>query len=152
MSPTTTLEPTTHKPWRPRHLLQSDVFVLVAITVLALAAMLVVRAAPVHDRSLTFVNPTTYALGVEVSGPASGWLPLTTVDRESTLTVDHVFDQGDTWRVRFSGQALDGGSMVVTRADLEAAGWKITVPDDVGQRLAANGATPSPQHTAVPAR
>ena len=82
---------------------------------------------------------------------AQGWLALTTVDRESTTTVDRVFDQGDTWRVRFSGQALDGGTMVITRADLQQAGWKIAVPDDVGQRLTSNGATPSPLHTSVPA-
>jgi hypothetical protein len=146
MSPTTILEPTTHKPWRPRHLLQNNVVVLVAISVVSLASMLLAREAPVHERSLTITNPTQYALGVEVAGSDTGWLPLTAVDRQQTTTVNQVFDQGDTWRIRFSGQARDGGTMTISKSDLERQGWTITVPNDVGDRLAAAGAVESPKH------
>ena len=146
MSPTTILEPTTGRPWRPRELLQNNAVVIIGIGVIALLAMLFVRAAPVHDRTVTVTNPTVYELGVEVSGPDSGWVPIGTVDREATLTVNHVYDEGATWRIRFSGQGVDGGSMQMSRTDLESNGWQVTVPDAVNNQLTNGGATASPKH------
>jgi hypothetical protein len=146
MSPTTILEPTTHKPWRPRQLLQNNVVVLVAISVVSLALMLVAREAPVHERSLTITNPSVYALDVDVAGTDTGWVSVATVDRESTTTVSQVFDQGDTWRVRFSGQARDAGTITMSQSDLQRQNWTITVPTDITDHLAATGTIASPKH------
>jgi hypothetical protein len=146
MSPTTILEPTTHKPWRPRHLLQSNAVVLVAVSVLSFAAMLFAREAPVHPRSLTITNPSVYALGVEVAGADTGWADLTTVDRESTATVSQVFDEGTTWRLRFSGQGRDAGTITMSEDDLQRQNWTITVPTDITDHLVAAGTAESPKH------
>src|SRR5262249_37757469 len=102
--------------------------------------------APVHERSLTITNPSVYEMGVEVAGSDSGWLPIATVDRESTMTVDKVFDEGDSWHIRFAGQGREGGTIVLSRADLQNAGWHVTAPDDIANNLASTGATESPKH------
>jgi hypothetical protein len=78
--------------------------------------------------------------------PDSGWVSIATVDRESTLVINHVYDEGATWRVRFSGQARDGGNIEMSRADLENNGWRLTVPNDVADQLTNAGATASPEH------
>ena len=55
-----------------------------------------------------------------------------------------MIDQGSTWMFHFTAQGKDGGEIRIERADLAAGGWRITVPERVGQRLRSAGAPPSP--------
>ncbi|MGQ0617799.1 MAG: hypothetical protein ACT4PW_12550 [Acidimicrobiia bacterium] len=94
---------------------------------------------------LQISNPTAYAITVEVDdGQAQGLLPVAVIDRRASRAFEHVIDQGDTWVFHFSGQGRDGGELRLGRAELEAAGWSIQVPDAVGTRLAELGAPPTP--------
>ena len=94
---------------------------------------------------LTYENPTDYALDVEVSsGPGQGWTTAGFVGQRSTGVAEEVPDQGDVWLFRFDSQGETGGDLRLTRAELEAAGWKVTIPAEVGRRLAEAGAPPTP--------
>jgi len=58
--------------------------------------------------------------------------------------VQSVFDQGSSWTFRFSTQDRDLGTVTMSRAELEAAGWLVHVPDGYGQTLTRAGLPPTP--------
>jgi hypothetical protein len=88
-------------------------------------------------------NPTPYTLEVDVTGAdRDGWLPLGPVSPGGRLNLRDVLDNGDRWVVRVATAGVDGGEVVVSRDALERNGWVITIPDEVTNRLAANGAIP----------
>ncbi len=94
---------------------------------------------------ITFENPTVYALDIEVSpGTGTGWTPAGSVRQQSTVDVEEVTDQGDVWLFRFTSQGETGGELRLTRSELEASGWRIVIPPEVGTRLADAGAPPTP--------
>ena len=94
---------------------------------------------------LTYQNPTDYALDVEVSsGPRTGWTTAGHVGQRSTGVANEVVDQGDVWLFRFDSQGATGGELRLTRAELEASGWTVDIPVEVGRRLAEAGAPPTP--------
>jgi hypothetical protein len=55
-----------------------------------------------------------------------------------------VVDQGEVWLFRFDSQGKTGGELRLNRSELEASGWRIAIPDEVGTRLADAGAPPTP--------
>jgi hypothetical protein len=54
-----------------------------------------------------------------------------------------VIDQGEQWVFRFTYGGVDGGELVVPRTELEASGWKVTVPQQFAERMRAAGVGPS---------
>lgn len=93
---------------------------------------------------VTVVNPTLYALDVEVSGAGDhGRVGLGTVPRESTARFDEVVDQGHRWVFRFTSGGEPGGEVKVSRRQLEADRWRLRVPQEVGDRLRTAGLPPS---------
>ncbi len=142
--------PTVTEPQAP-NLSPARVGVLVAVAALAVAAA--VALASLVDLGgrratiprLIYENPTVYALDVEVSpGPGHGWTSAGFVGQRSTGVVEEVPDQGDVWLFRFDSQGETGGELRLSRAELEGAGWKVTIPAEVGRRLAELGAPPTP--------
>ena len=102
-------------------------------------------ATPATVDHVSFVNHTQYAIDVEASGAAhDGWTALATAERQRTTSAQAVVDQGRTWVFRFTSQGFSGGELRFTKDALARAGWKIDIPDAVGRRLAAEGATPTP--------
>ena len=94
---------------------------------------------------ITFENPTAYALDIEVSpGTGTGWTSAGSVRQKSTSEVHEVVDQGDVWLFRFDSQGATGGEVRLTRDELEASGWMVSIPAEVGTRLAETGAPPTP--------
>lgn len=94
---------------------------------------------------ITFENPTNYALDIEVSpGPGAGWTSAGSVRQRSTGDVHEIPDQGDVWVFRFDSQGESGGELRLSRTELEASGWRVAIPHEVGQRLAQEGAPPTP--------
>ena len=94
---------------------------------------------------VTYENPTEYALDVEVSsGRGDGWATAGFVAQRSTGIAEEVPDQGDVWVFRFRSQGQTGGELHLNRSELEASAWTITIPPDVGRRLAEAGAPPTP--------
>jgi hypothetical protein len=117
--------------------------------VLAIASVLVVGIVlldgPARVDHLTINNPTDYDLTIQLaSGPDQAWLPFAVMGLRSTREFHDVLDQGDSWEFRFRAQGQDGGDITVTRAQLEADGWQVTVPEVVVTQLQLLGAPKSP--------
>jgi hypothetical protein len=145
MNPPTVVQPDTSNR-AGRHL---GVGVGIAVVALALAVVLTflvgLSSGPGTVSRITFENPTPYALDIEVSpGTGTGWTSAGSVRQQSTADVAEVIDQGDVWQFRFDSQGSSGGEVRLTRAELEASGWTVVIPAEVGTRLAQAGAPPTP--------
>jgi hypothetical protein len=117
--------------------------------VIAIAAVLVVGvvllAGPARIDHLTVANPTDYDVSIQLaSGTNDAWLPFAVVGQRSTQQFRDVLDQGDTWVFRIRAQGQDAGDVTVTRAELAAAGWQMTVPASVTAQLQGLGIPASP--------
>lgn len=133
---------------RPRPATSPVALGQMAVVALGAILLVVLGVRLVGDRpsfvsELTVVNPTVYKLNVDLEGDGRGRLGLGTVRREQSWTFEQVIDQGATWVFRFSYGGVPGGELTMTRARLEAEGWQITVPADVGERLRLVGLRPS---------
>jgi len=94
--------------------------------------------------SVTVSNPYRWHSEVDVGPPdGSRWVGLGRVSRESSRTFADVIDPGDQWVFRFAYSGIDSVELAISRSELEAAGWKVTVPDDFSERLETIGETPS---------
>jgi hypothetical protein len=145
MNPPTAVRPDTANRAR-RHLgLGAVVVAVVLATAIALTFLVDLSAGPATVPRITFENPTPYALDIEVSpGTSTGWTSAGSVRQQSTAEVREVVDQGDVWVFRFDGQGASGGEVRMTRSELEASGWRVAIPVEVGSRLAEAGAPPNP--------
>ena len=145
MNPPTTIEPRTAAANRRRITLGLGILALATATVIGLTVLVGLSGGPATVASITFENPTAYALGIEVSpGEGRGWTSAGFVRQKSTAVVEEIGDQGDVWLFRFDSQGQTGGELRLTRSELEAAGWRVVIPETVGQRLADTGAPPTP--------
>lgn len=143
--PTVPGRPPAYRRWNLRDL----TIVVLAVAMIAVA-MTMVRLPPTVDR-LTVVNPTPYALDVDVKdGPDSAWTPVGVAEERSTQVAEQVLDQGDQWVFRFQGQGAQSDELRFTRRQLEEANWRIEIPQAVTQRLADAGAPPNPGAPANP--
>lgn len=96
-------------------------------------------------KRVAVVNPTPYHLEVEVIGSnRTNSVTLGAIGREQTRTFEEILDQGHEWTFRFTSGYSDGGETKISRKDLAAAHWKITVPEAVAERLSLAGVPPSP--------
>jgi hypothetical protein len=99
---------------------------------------------PSYVDDITVVNPHPWDVGVDVTGAErDGWLGMGTVDRTASHAFGQVIDQGEQWVFRFTYSGVDGGELVVTRNELEASDWKVTVPELFAERMRASGLGPS---------
>ena len=105
-----------------------------------MALLLSASRTPSYVDEVTVVNPHQWDVGVEVTGAQrDGWLGMGTVDRTASHGFAQVIDQGKHWVFRFSYAGVDGGELVVPRSELEASGWKVTVPEHFAERMRAAG-------------
>jgi len=125
---------------RDRRQIAGDVLLAVAALVTVVCASLLDRP-PAVVHHLAIANPTLFQVEVDVRTEAEGalWLPLGGIRRESTRTVEEVLDQGPRWVFRFSYGGYETGELAISRAELRRAGWRLTIPSEVGERLAAAG-------------
>jgi hypothetical protein len=145
MNPPTVLRPETPGRSRRRFGLGLGVVALLVAGAVAMTFLVGLSSGPGTVARITYDNPTVYGLGVEVSSEAeSGWVFAGFVAPRSTGVAEDVIDQGDVWLFRFDSQGEIGGEVRLTRAELEAANWQVTVPAHVGARLAELGAPPTP--------
>ena len=93
---------------------------------------------------LTVENPTAFDITVEVAGgDRTGWTGIGAVRRQLEDNLEEIADPGRTWIFRFSYAGYEGGEVEMSRADLRAAGWRLTVPAEVGETLSSAGFVPS---------
>lgn len=98
---------------------------------------------PSVDR-LTITNTSRYAVQVDLSDDdRDSWLNLGALGREATRQPREVLDPGSVWVFRFTYGGRDAGELEVRRSELRDAGWKVTVPPEVGDRLSREGFPPS---------
>ena len=117
------------------------IIAIIVVVAVLMAASLEWLDEPNHVSRVTIANPSEYALDVAVtSGGRHGWLALSGVPVGATRDFHDVLDQDNTWVFSFRALGRDGGEMSMTRADLDASGWNITVPGQVLDRLRAAGA------------
>ncbi len=93
---------------------------------------------------ITVVNPTQYNVQIDVTGLSrDGWLSLGGVRRETTKHLYEVIDQGNRWIFHFHYAGQDAGELSMSKAELRAGDWRLSIPPGVGARLRAAGLTPS---------
>jgi hypothetical protein len=145
MNPPTIVQPDAREKVNRSLRLGVGAAVLCVVAAVALASVVGLSGGPATVPRLTFQNPTAYALDVEVSpGTGTGWTSAGSVRQQSTTDVNEVVDQGEVWLFRFDSQGKTGGELRLNRSELEASGWRIAIPDEVGTRLADAGAPPTP--------
>jgi len=116
----------------------------VGSVLLVAAVMAPAQQLPSFADRLTVVNPTPYHVEIDVRGPGDrSWFSLGGFGRESTRTSYEVIDQGRQWLFRFTSAGQGAGDLVMTRDELRANRWRLTIPDSVADLLAASGRSPS---------
>ena len=117
---------------------------LVLVTALVLFGATRIVRGPRFIGQITFENPTPYAVDIEVAGTSrDGWVPLGTMQQNSSTVAGEVVDQGSTWVFRASAQGVSGGDFVISRSTLQESHWRVTIPSAVDDRLHA-------QHVPIP--
>ena len=145
MNPPTVVRPGTTKPVHRRLGIALAAAVVGLAAAIGLTSIVGLSSGPKTVARITFENPTDYALDIEVSsGTAGGWTSAGSVRQKSTAEVSEVIDQGDVWVFRFDSQGESGGELRLSRTELEASGWRVSIPAEVGARLARAGAPPNP--------
>lgn len=126
---------------------RSDVAAIVVAAVVGIALLRLVLPAlrlPAYADAVTISNPHVWHAEVDVGRPdGSRWIGLGHVGREATRTFRSVIDPGEEWMFRFAYGGTVRSQVVVSRAELERAGWKLTIPDEFAERMRAAGETPT---------
>jgi hypothetical protein len=116
--------------------------VVIAVAAVALGQRL---PAPTKAPTITIDNPTDYAMTIEASGSGhEGWVGIVIVEARGTTTATEVVDQGSNWSLRITSQGHVFDEIEVSREQLSDAGWRYTVPSDIGDQLAEAGVPQSP--------
>lgn len=145
MNPLTAVQPDTSRRTGRRVGAGAAIIAAGLAVAVALTFLVGLSSSPATVSRITFENPTAYALDIEVrSGAGDGWTSAGSVAQRTTADVYEIVDQGDAWVFRFDSQGASGGELRASRVELEASGWRVVVPTEVGARLAEAGAPPTP--------
>ena len=117
----------------------------------AIAGLALVRVASVAmetpdsvDR-ITIVNETDYGVDVDLrSAPDDSRLLLGRALPGADAARNQVLDAGDVWIFSFLRAGVDAGEVQLTRDQLEAADWRVSVPDEVVAAIEEAGQNPYP--------
>jgi hypothetical protein len=117
--------------------------------IIAIASVLVIGVVlldgPARIDHLAIANPTDYDLTIQLAPDAnSAWLPFAVIGQRTTREFHDVLDQGDSWQFRFRAQGEGAGAVTVSRSQLAADGWQLTVPESVVAQLQQLGVPSSP--------
>jgi hypothetical protein len=118
----------------------------------ALAAAVLVQLAsiametPDYVDRVTIVNETAYGVEVDVRPSAdAGRLLLGRAVPGARIDKKIVVDNGDRWIFRFVRAGVDGAEVELTRAQLEGAGWSVSVPESAETAFGEAGQQPYPE-------
>jgi hypothetical protein len=89
---------------------------------------------------IEIVNPTEYDLLVDVRPDQNASrLGLGLAKHGSQAMHEQVIDLGEEWIFAFSYVGEEVGSLTIKRSDLESAGWRVVIPDEIGAKLRERG-------------
>ncbi|MFN8028599.1 MAG: hypothetical protein U0W40_20265 [Acidimicrobiia bacterium] len=118
---------------------------LLAFAVAAFALVFWLVRSPARVDHVDLVNGSATGLEVSVSSPDGGdELGLAEALPRRTTRVQDVVDQGDTWVFGVATASCPPVELRVSRARLEADGWRFVVPERVTAALAAGCAYQPP--------
>ena len=110
--------------------------VLVILALLGFVAVSLLIPSPRTVNRVTIKNDTEYDLNIDATSVShDGWTPVGIALAHADTDMREIIDHGDVWIFRFTGQGHDAGELRVTRAELAANDWALTVPTSVAQRL-----------------
>jgi hypothetical protein len=116
---------------------------------LLLAVIAIVDSAlrvPAHIDELTVDNPHPWMASIDVTdADRDGWVGVGTVEREQRQTFRSILDQGPRWTIRFTYAGIDVEE-TLTSFELGRRGWRVTVPDELADRLRAAAVPETPPH------
>lgn len=93
-----------------------------------------------RDRvQLVVANPTACTIDVDLLTADASRLPIGQVTSRTERLEARLLDQQDTWTFRYRFAGLVHGEQTLTRADLVASGWRLTIPDEIGRRADRGG-------------
>lgn len=116
----------------------------VVVGILALLASTALKG-PSFVPSVSIANPSPYLMAVDVTAANSDeWTQVATIPPETTSDAAQVIDQGDSWRFRAESAGVSGGEFTLSRAALEQADWKVTVPESMIARFRAQNVPEAP--------
>ncbi len=143
--PAAVKRPPAGAPTRSERMAPAPIAIGVTLVAAALLAVMVLIPSPRFVHRITFENGTPYHLDVGVTDAGhDGWMGIGTAERGQRTDLDEVFDIGDTWVFRYSAQGHKSRTFTLTRSELEARDWRITVPDTVGTEFRAGNVTVQP--------
>lgn len=108
------------------------------VLTLAVVALAACQSTSYVDR-IEIVNPTEYDLQVAMQGDGGSGLRLGIAKKGEDAVREQVIDMGDLWTFTFSYLGEDAGSASVKRDELQSAGWRFVIPQQVGERLREEG-------------
>ena len=112
----------------------------VAVVVIMAVALMPGMQLPRFVRRITVANPTAYGVEVDVASPKQdGWLVLGGFAPQSSRMLNQVIDQGRNWVFRFTYGGDNVGQIALSRTELQRTNWRVTIPPELGDRLAAAG-------------
>jgi hypothetical protein len=117
---------------------------LAAAAYLALVLPFVPRAVhqPAHVPRVVVTNDTSYGVTVEVLDHGAR-IPVGSLQPDRTATFGEVADVGAQWALVWSARGHEV-TTTTSRAALQDADWKVSVPATLGNQLDAEGEAPTP--------
>jgi hypothetical protein len=110
--------------------------VLAVLALFGFVAVSLLIPSPATVGHVTIKNGSEFDLNIDATSAShDGWTPVGIALAHSDTDMRDVIDHGDVWVFRFTGQGHDAGELRITRADLAASNWSLTVPASVAQQL-----------------
>ena len=110
--------------------------VLAVLALVGFVAVSLLIPSPGTVDHVTIKNGTEFDLNIDATSAShDGWTPVGIALAHADTNMREIIDHGDVWIFRFSGQGHDAGQLRITRSDLAASNWSLTVPASVAQQL-----------------
>jgi len=110
--------------------------VLAVLALFGFVAVSLLIPSPATVGHVTIKNGSEFDMNIDATSAShDGWTPVGIALAHADTDMRDVIDHGDVWVFRFTGQGHDTGELRITRADLAASNWSLTVPVSVAQQL-----------------
>ena len=110
--------------------------VLAILALFGFVAVSLLTPSPGTVDRVTIKNGSEFDVNIDATNAShDGWTPVGIALAHADTNMREIIDHGDVWIFRFSGQGRDAGELRMTRSELAASNWSLTVPASVAQEL-----------------